>query len=236
MTTIIRSDSTLSAPTAGSLILPNLGISGIRHRWHAASALGAVDGTITRVNDSAGSADLTAVTGSVVLRQTPVGRRYLDLGSAAGDNIVSASYTQAYSAFSLAMLYYWETVPAGAYNVLSTSALGGTPSGLNLLNSRYGAGTWNAGGISIATPPDSSKVAGWHTIMVGYSKTGQEMAAIDGAIARGEGHGTIDPLNVFALRGSGALKSRMVDAVYVDHVMTDAEIATLHARLIAQAP
>lgn len=236
MTTIIRSDSTLSAPVTGSLVLPGLGVSGIKHRWHANSAIGAVGGAVSLLSDSVGDAHLNSVTGSVSLRQTAAGRRYVDLGSVAGDNIISTPYSREYTAFTLAMLYYWETPPASAYNALSTAAVGVTPSGLNLLNGRYGVGTWNSGGAAVATPTDTPQTPGWHTIMAGYSKTGQEMAVIDGMVVRAEGGGTSEATKVFALRGNGTLKSRMVDAVYVDHVLTDTEIATLHSRLISQIP
>lgn len=240
MTTIIRSDVKLSAPKAGTLVLPTLGISGVLHRWHAENAQGALNGAVTSVPDSVGAAPLITVAGSPTIKEGANGRRYLDLAGGSSDNTISSDVlTQDYTSFSLAALYYWDTLPVGgSFPAITTIPAMANNSALNLLDNRYSTGTWNSGGTAIVTPAlTPARTGGWHTVFIGYDKTGNEMAAMDGiAATRGQGGGTSDAITKFALRGRPALHSKIVEAVYVDHVLSNAEITTLHNSLIAQIP
>lgn len=240
MTTIIRSDVRLTKPVSGSLILPEIPISGIEHRWHAESAMGSVNGLVTSISDSVGTEHLDTVVGVIKLKEANK-VRYLDLGdTAAGANTISRVLVQpkATTAYTLAMLYYWDTLPAASTSAFSASNVGSTPGGMNVLVDKFGVGTWSTGGSSIGA--SGSNTPGWHTAMVTYNKNGSEMACIDGLANRGEASGgstgTLDSVKSFGLRGSVGINARVIDAMYINHAVTDAEIKTIHEALAAQIP
>lgn len=238
MTTIIRSDVKLSAPKAGTMILPDLGISGVLHRYHAETVLAKPGDLVTRIEDSVGSGHLDTVGGAVRMAQSAKGKRYLDFSAGNTTNVIGGSFTQNYTAYTLVALYYWEQIPAAATNAIGTTVQGGTNMGMNLLSGdKFGVGTWTPGTGTVSIAKSINTTAGWHTIMVAYDKAGDEMAAIDGQINRGDGKGVpLESLTGFALRGPAGVNARIVEASYVNHVLTDAEVATVHSRLVAQIP
>lgn len=85
MTTIIRSNVTLSAPRPGAMLLPSLGVAGATHRWHAETVSGKPGSAVSSVPDSIGNAPLTTVIGAVTLGETASGIRYLELGAGSGN-------------------------------------------------------------------------------------------------------------------------------------------------------
>lgn len=239
MTIIFKSDTRLSAPRSRPLVLPNVPISGIKHRWNANTITSKVGEPITKLSDSVGTIDLTTVTGRPVLRAAANGQRYLDLNAeGASGNSIHTTVDIPYQDYSLVMLYYWDVVPTTNINVFSTRSLNATADGLNVIGSRYGVGTYTTGGTSVSTS-DPSYSAGWHTVAVGYSPTGYELASVDGNVgSRAQGHKTDPAANIamFGVRGISAINSKMVEAMYIDHVLSDEELKIVHNELIKQVP
>lgn len=240
MTTIIKSDVRLTKPVSGSLILPEIPISGIEHRWHAESAMGPLNGLATSISDSIGSEHLDTVSGVVRIKEVNK-VRYIDLGdTAAGANVISRVLAQpkTHTAYTLAMLYYWDALPSASTSAFSASNVGSTPGGMNILVDKFGVGTWSTGGSSVGA--SSNNAPGWHTAMVTYNKNGNEMACVDGIANRGEASGgstgTLDSVKSFGLRGSVGVNARVIDAMFINHAVTDAEIKTIHEALAAQIP
>lgn len=238
MATIIRSDVTLKAPTPGTQVLPSLGVSGVTHRWHADTVAVTEGQTVTAIKDSVGNANLTSVTGSIILRSTG-GRRYLDFSAAtdAQNRIAGAASGDSNEAFTLAGLVYWEPGTGSTFGMLGTSTVTSMQA-IGMEPTRNGITAYN-GGTGGAVIRAAAPANGWHTVVVTYRKTGDETVSIDGQPAvNGEAH-NITParaIDQFSIAGLPNMKVRVIDYAFINRAASESEHATLHQALRTQIP
>lgn len=250
MTTIIRSNVTLSSPQPGSVILPALGVSGITHRWSAEHIEGKPGAVVERVPDAIGGVELAASGGTAILRQSASGKRFIDLSSeiSAGatyqqNRLVGGASSDSNVAFTLAGIIYWEKISSGqSYGVLNTSNSPSTQAlSLDAQNGRISCYAGNSG-VIISTGPTTK--TGWHTCTVSYKANGEEVLCLDnGAIVRGEVHTTTAgapitavSINSFGISGRPDTKVKVSEYAFINHALTDAEIRAAHTAMAKLLP
>lgn len=250
MTTIIRSNVTLSNPQPGSVILPSLGVSGITHRWSAEHVEGKPGAVVERVPDAIGEVPLAASGGAAILRQSASGKRFIDLSSeiSAGatyqqNRLVGVPVNESNVAFTLAGIIYWEKISSGqSYGVLNTYSSPSTQAlSLDSQNSRISVYAGSSG-IILSTPPSTK--SGWHTCTVSYQANGEEILCLDnGTITRGEVHATTAgvpitpvPVNSFGMSGRPDTKVKVSEFAFINRVLSDAEIRAAHTAMAKLLP
>lgn len=236
MTTIIRTDVTLSNPKSGALVLPSLGISsGPKHRWHADAISGEIGSLVTEIPDSIGTTHLKAVEGKSYLRSDAKGRRYIDLNGAAV-NSLSATTADRFADYTLVALYHWDVVTPAATNIFSPVAAGSTNGGMNLLGGKNGIGTWTGDGGKVVSTTVLAYL-GWHVLIIGYSATGDEIVTADGqAVSRTNAGGNLSTMSTYAVKGNSAYNSKVRDLMIFDRVLSNSDIEALWSTMKNQMP
>lgn len=237
MTTIIRTDVTLSNPKSGSLILPSLGLSsGPKHRWHADAVSGEIGSLVGEIPDAVGTYHLKAKEGSSYLRSDSKGRRFIDLNSSPNAVFSSGPIADRFSDYTMVMLYHWDAVSPTAANVFSPVSVGATNGGLNVLGGKNGVGTWSGdGGTVVATTQMAN--FGWHMVAIGYSTTSDEVVTADGQVpSRTNGNGNISTMSSYNLKGIANLNTKVRDVMIFDRVLSNADLDKLWSNLKTQFP
>lgn len=245
MTTIIRSNVTLSSPRPGSQILPPIGLSGVTHRWHAESVPGSKGSTVTVIPDNVGNAPLNSVAvGTVKLGETASGTRYIDMGTPASGEVTRNRIDGSASGdsgeeWALVALVYWEPASStNSYGIFGTNASSAIQ-GVSLEPSGTRIAAYRGNNTPTVWTEKTSK-KGWHTVVTSYRKNGEESASLDGGpVAKGEIHAAgSEPfsVSVFSISGVPDNKIRVIDFAFVNHALSDAEHAAVHKALAAQIP
>lgn len=238
MTTIIRSNVTLSNPRPGSQILPPLDVTGVTHRWHAEAVPGTKGNTVTLVPDSVGRTPLNEVEGVIKLNETSDGARFLEFSTTDRSRIAGAASGDSNEEWSLAGLVYWESAPGSAYGLLGTNP---SPAiqGVSLESSKSRVAAYRSTTMPVVWTPSATRV-GWHTVVVSYRKNGEESISLDGSAPTvGEIHGegsTALSISNFSMNAVAADKIRIIDYAFINRALSTAEHARLHAALERQVP
>lgn len=229
MTVIIKGDTTLSNPTPGYIILPDLGVSGIVARFNARTLIGVAGDAISQVPDASGNGrNLALVSGTP---QIGVRSGVKTISLAAGATLASADYTGISLQRTLSLAGYFGGNAAATNLTFQSfgSAGGGAISHLN--NGRFAS-------YGNASPFPSSAVVtkpAWLRVIATLDSAGSVgKIVVNGVIVSGTIAVSGTPGTKLSLVATAAMLLEVVDATMFDHVLSDVEIGVLDASLAAQ--
>lgn len=227
MTLVIRSDSSIATPRRDSGVVPPLGVSGVVGRWHALSIAGNAGDAVTGWGDQSDSG----------LTLTPSGTGTATLDEASGARAVSLVGSRLLASisgiilpntFTLALRVYLAENPA-ALSWLAMTASTGTAAGIIAQHGGYRA----YGDTSTNNFTGSVAKPAWSTLVATFNAPNQlGKIALNGGtpVAGTQGWTNPNPARQVRLSGGGTTSgAKFREVVILDHIATDAEMATLAA-------